>query len=473
MVTRLDSVSGKFHSSTGHKHTGSPGDGAPVSAQYIANPFLAGFFIQGVDLTAASGLSTNVSTQLSTKTPSSTSTTLGVVVNTPYNKIILRYATGINTDDAIIDGTGNQVYGRLTESAGVWTLSYYVNLSGVETAYSLPSTDVRWYYQELYNPIYNNPVYSELAITPSDNAAADVPDSSETTAGKVLLANTAPPAVASASAKGTGTRAAKDDHTHEGVHSLGIAGNPPALKGDVNIEAGTNVTLAYNSQNIVVNSNTNNLLTTAANDTTAGADQTLATTSTLVVNITGALTSIAGITAPATAQGLILCNKTGGAVTVRNESGSATAANRILTGTGADLNVANNASIWLIYDLASARWRVIGGSGGGSDSVFSSQLTLTAGGTITLDATSKMQTILIEGNGTPVTLSSTPFTTTAPQNTTMIKLICNSDANTVEIPFNDAAKGVLGYSKTLGRGQTITYEYNSTLDRYVILATSN
>ena len=52
-------------------------------------------------------------------------------------------------------------------------------------------------------------------------------------------------------------------------------------------------------------------------------------------------------------------NKTGNPFTINNDAG----ANGFLTGTGANLVVEADASIWIQYDLPSTRWRVIGGSG--------------------------------------------------------------------------------------------------------------
>jgi hypothetical protein len=54
-------------------------------------------------------------------------------------------------------------------------------------------------------------------------------------------------------------------------------------------------------------------------------------------------------------------NKTGAAVTVLNDNDGS---GSILTGTGEDLVLENNASIWLVFDGSSSRWRVVGGSGG-------------------------------------------------------------------------------------------------------------
>lgn len=57
---------------------------------------------------------------------------------------------------------------------------------------------------------------------------------------------------------------------------------------------------------------------------------------------------------------------------LRNQSGSASATHRIITGTGADVTVAPGASVLLVRDVDSSRWRVVGGAGGGSSTVFGS-----------------------------------------------------------------------------------------------------
>lgn len=54
---------------------------------------------------------------------------------------------------------------------------------------------------------------------------------------------------------------------------------------------------------------------------------------------------------------------TGG--TIANEAGSSTDVNRVLTGTGADLTLADDASVIMVYDGESTRWRIVGGTGGG------------------------------------------------------------------------------------------------------------
>lgn len=157
--------------------------------------------------------------------------------------MIIRQASGINAGDKYIDGLGNEVYARITESAGVWTLSFFVDLSGVETSYNFSSaSDVAWYFQELFNPINDAPVYSDLFFTPSENTVADIPDASETQKGKVYLSNSTASSVGSASTIGTGTRAAKDDHVHQGVHSIFKTGDTN-IYGDVEFEPGANLTI--------------------------------------------------------------------------------------------------------------------------------------------------------------------------------------------------------------------------------------
>jgi microcystin-dependent protein len=51
-----------------------------------------------------------------------------------------------------------------------------------------------------------------------------------------------------------------------------------------------------------------------------------------------------------------------GQMIIQNDSPSASAANRIITGTGGDISLNFGASLWLYYDGTSSRWRVVGGS---------------------------------------------------------------------------------------------------------------
>lgn len=107
-----------------------------------------------------------------------------------------------------------------------------------------------------------------------------------------------------------------------------------------------------------------------ANDAHTGILQTLDEPVTLQVNLNGGgLASVQGITAPADGKGriAIITNTTGGIVSFSNDAG--TAANRLITGTGADLQLENNASLLIRYDTLISKWRVIGSTGGGSAAI--------------------------------------------------------------------------------------------------------
>lgn len=167
-IAKLDSA---FHPTTGHKHTGVTGDAPPVSSNDIADTPLQAAIQLGNDFTtvAAPALSSDVTTLMVGKTASSGPTVEGVVVDPPYNRILLRSGpSGPNplTDEALYDDDGNVVYGRLTFALAVWTLTYFVLIDATETAYSMPaSTPVRWYYPELFNPLSTTnppPTYTQI-----------------------------------------------------------------------------------------------------------------------------------------------------------------------------------------------------------------------------------------------------------------------------------------------------------------------
>jgi len=100
-----------------------------------------------------------------------------------------------------------------------------------------------------------------------------------------------------------------------------------------------------------------------------GANATLAAPTSSGYKITNAsLTSVDGIASPTSGMFLVLQNKTGASVVINNETG--TAANRIVTGTGNNLTMANDSSLYLYYSPSLTRWKVVGGSGGGGISAW-------------------------------------------------------------------------------------------------------
>ncbi|WP_036296980.1 hypothetical protein [Methylosinus sp. PW1] len=88
-------------------------------------------------------------------------------------------------------------------------------------------------------------------------------------------------------------------------------------------------------------------------------------TSTVRYNGTAAAT-FTGIAAGANGQILYLHNPSSYTLTLSNQNASSSAANRIVTGTGADLPVPSNTSVTLQYDSTAALWRVTGSSNSGN-----------------------------------------------------------------------------------------------------------
>lgn len=202
------------------------------------------------------------------------------------------------------------------------------------------------------------------------------------------------------------------------------------------------------------------------NSSITGSNATLGTPTTALTRLVNAsLVSITNITAPTRGVFFALFNDTGNNVTIINDAGG-TAAARILTGTSANIVLTAGASLLLFYDLTEARWLVVGGAGSGGYSS-ASVLNLADGGSITT-IQSGLNKYRVAGNSAAVTLSTTPFGTTAPLDGTEVVLIGNSNTNTVTITHNDIAKGaVCNGSVTLTKGASVVFIYDAAFDRWV------
>lgn len=145
---------------------------------------------------------------------------------------------------------------------------------------------------------------------------------------------------------------------------------------------GTNIELVNNIKLISGQSTAITAFTSATDSTTTGAQATLGTLSTNIVRLTNAsLTSFSGIPAGVSGQLLIVENKTGNTLSVFNEDTGVTAANRILTGTSANVSMGPDSTFLFAYDATSSRWMVVGGTGNGSSSVYN-YITANDGSTI-------------------------------------------------------------------------------------------
>lgn len=99
------------------------------------------------------------------------------------------------------------------------------------------------------------------------------------------------------------------------------------------------------------------------NAATTGSNATIPLPAKTMLRLTNAgLNSIDMIAAGGEGRLLVLVNKTGSSYLINNETG-ATPANRILTGTGASVDVPADASVWVQYDTTSSRWVLIGSIG--------------------------------------------------------------------------------------------------------------
>lgn len=132
----------------------------------------------------------------------------------------------------------------------------------------------------------------------------------------------------------------------------------------------TNADIGFNPNGtgqVYVSKNRRDAVTNDA--ATTGSSASLTTPPTPIIRVTNvSLVSIGNIPAGTSGQELVIINRVGTAVTIINDSGG-TANNRIITGSGSNMTLANNAAINLKYDITTLRWQVVGGSSSGSGDV--------------------------------------------------------------------------------------------------------
>lgn len=136
-------------------------------------------------------------------------------------------------------------------------------------------------------------------------------------------------------------------------------------------------------------------------------------------------------------------------------------------GTPADGMLRFNSDLNTFEGYRSGAWGAIGGGG----FVIASTASVTAGGTITVGTNDNRQLIPVAGSGGPVGTSTTPFGGTGGwRDGTEVLLVGTSDANSVTLTYNDAAKGVVGNfsSVELARFRIVALVYSSSLDRWIV-----
>lgn len=162
-----------------------------------------------------------------------------------------------------------------------------------------------------------------------------------------------------------------------------------------------------NSTNAITLDNSKHIEQQAFTSTLSGTAVTLNGFTAGVVKLTNAaLVSLGGISAGTSGQQLTLINKTGNAITLLNNFGGV-AGDKIITGTGANLVLSNDASVNFYMDNS---WQVVGGSGSSTstDTVFAIN-----------DATDATKQIKFDAAGTTATSTTIAAAQTANRIVTM------------------------------------------------------
>jgi hypothetical protein len=171
-------------------------------------------------------------------------------------------------------------------------------------------------------------------------------------------------------------------------------------------------------------------------------------------------TSLTGLAGGISGYQLTLINATAGDVTIANNSGSSSAGNKIVTGTGGDIALPSGAALYLKWSanlLTGGAWQVVGGVAGGFKT--SAVQTLGAGGTPTI-GTQPFQRIKVKSSGGPLSMA----TTLAGGTDGMTILFIGDDStNTITIAQNDAANGwILNGDVVLSKYSTLLVQYDSS-----------
>ena len=312
--TRVDALSGAFDNTTGHTHDGTPGSGGPVSALDLTNINLYFAEWQTDTFTGAAGLNDDVTSVFTGLTPGGGVAAVGVPTSAPYNKVELRTDPA---EDQIETPAGRKVYGRVTESSGTWTLTYYYEDSlGVETAYTLPAQDIRIYWREVFDASTRPTFGTEEGFIGSLDATADIVDATATVPGRVSISS-------------------------------------QTFGGEKTFQDGAVFSKAISISKLDVAS--------------GGTITALASTHSFVKFTGASTTELQGVSAPSTAKIVKIYNNSSGDLTLKHENAGASAANRIITQDGLDLVISQFSAVDVYYDLSQSRWIVVStsGSGGG------------------------------------------------------------------------------------------------------------
>lgn len=194
-----------------------------------------------------------------------------------------------------------------------------------------------------------------------------------------------------------------------------------------------------------------------------------------IARITGSTAGIiGGIVSSAGSKVVLIHNASTAIQTIGHAIAGAAAADRFDLPEAQNIELAIGASIEFFYDAVATRWKLKSGSGsggGGQLKVFAGQ-SIAGGGEVASDIVNVRQLRQVQSTGGVVNLSVTPFGTTGGwKDGTEFVLVGLSDADSVILTFNDAAKGVIGNfsSIELTRGKVVTLVYILSLDRFILV----
>jgi hypothetical protein len=320
VLDRLSALTEKFRGGAGlsHAHTGADGQGEKISAEDLLdiNNYFAEW--QSITKSAVTGTTSNITTEMTGKLADGSSTQQGVIVDAPSNKVaIFDSLTGQQFEDS----QGQKVFGRITHSAGVWTLTFYTNEAGVETSYNFTvSSNLQVFFLEVFTletrpTIPSTPEFGSLDVT------GDVVDASELKRGVVnLLAQSF-----------AGYKTFTDGLSIQDVLEL------------------------YKT----------------VDSTTTGSDQTVTASQPFIVLTNASLSSISGILNDSKSRLVVVLNKTGNGIVLKHDDVAALSSNRILIPNGSNLDWPNNQAMSFAYDNTNSKWVLVGGTSSWSNIMIS------------------------------------------------------------------------------------------------------
>lgn len=180
-----------------------------------------------------------------------------------------------------------------------------------------------------------------------------------------------------------------------------------------------------------------------------------------VVRVSAA-SAIYGITPGSADDMLFLMNTASADMTIANESASADASARIVTGSDANFTFQDGAVAALVRDNTASRWRLLGGGGGSGGSITRNTFSSTS---ITADG-SKEQVWVYNG-GSSQTLSG-GIAPGALDDQSIVEITGSSNTNTITVQHDDSASGIILNGDWVGYNYSkLGLRWDNTFSRFV------